>query len=207
MKHEQEKPKSESEPAKEEQHHSRHHPHHHAHEGPCVCSSKVKASEEALHQTQKEAAEFKDKYLRALAEVENSRKRLTKEKIESQAFVMQEVICSFLEPLDQMERALEHASAATGDVQVWAKGFEMLLAQFKQILESYDVVAFSALGGIFDPHLHEALEVEERTDVPEGTILYEFKKGYKMGQKTIRPAKVRVSQVPQKVETIQEQQE
>lgn len=177
--------------------HSHHHAHHHHHHGSCgegTCSCSQKEEEATSHL--KEAAEYKDKYLRALAEIENSRRRLTKEKLESQAFAIQEVIIQFLEPLDHMESALQHAAKLTGEVAVWAKGFEMLLQQFHNVLTSYDVIPYVSLGAPFDPYLHEAIEVEERSDVPEGTILFEFKRGYKMGQKTIRPAKVRVSQKP-----------
>ena len=178
-------------------HHEHHHEEHHEHKhGHCSCSAKGHTHEEAFHKAKEEASEFKDKYLRALAEIENSRKRLTKEKYESQALVVQEVISSFLDPLDQMESALLHAEKAQGDVQMWAKGFEMLLQQFHRILESYNVISFSSLGSLFDPHRHEALETEERSDVPAGTILKEYKKGYKIGEKTLRPAKVCVSKMP-----------
>jgi len=169
-------------------------------EGPLTSPPKdqqeAKASGEALMNALNEVKEYKDKYLRALAEIENSRKRLTREKLDSQAIAIQGVISDFLEPLDHMEQALKHASLLVGDVQVWAQGFQMILQQFYQVLESYDVTSFSSVGMLFDPHLHEAIEVEERADVQEGIILHEFKKGYKMGSKTVRPAKVRVAQMP-----------
>jgi molecular chaperone GrpE len=155
-----------------------------------------KEAEEALERALSEGKEFKDKYLRALAEMENSRKRLTREKLESQTIAVQSVVSDFLEPLDHLEQALKHASSFKGDVAVWAQGFQMILQQFHQVLESYDVISFSSVGMLFDPNLHEAIEVEENADAKEGTILHEFKKGYKMGSKTVRAAKVRVAQLP-----------
>ena len=116
--------------------------------------------------------------------------------MESQSIAVQGVVSEFLEPLDHMEQALKHASALVGDVAVWAQGFTMILQQFHQVLESYDVHPFVSIGTLFDPNRHEAIEVEEKSDVPEGTILHEFKKGYTMGTKTVRPAKVRVAQMP-----------
>lgn len=147
-----------------------------------------------------EAKDYKDKYLRALAEIENSRKRLTREKLESQSLAIQNVIVDFLEPLDHLEQALQHASNFTGEVKAWSQGFQMILQQFFQVLQSYDVSSFASIGMAFDPNLHEAIEVEERSDMQEGTVVYEFKKGYKMGAKTVRPAKVRVAQMPKEVE-------
>ncbi len=145
---------------------------------------------------EKEAQEWKDKYLRALAEIENSRKRLMREKAESQGFAIQNVIVDLLQPFDQLEMALEHADKAPQEVKAWAMGFQMILEHFRQVFSSYDVRAISGIGHLFDPHLHEAIETEEKTDVPEGTIIQEFQKGYRMGSKTIRPAKVKVATTP-----------
>lgn len=170
----------------------------------CTCGKEsdalVSNEENEILKLQQELQEYKDKYLRALAEIENSRKRLMREKLESQSIAIQSAIIEFLEPLDHFELAMNHAKLASSEVSAWAKGFEMILQQLFQVLEAYDVRAVSSVGAMFDPHLHEAIEVEERTDVPEGTIIREFKKGYTMGQKTIRPAKVLVAQAPKEDE-------
>ncbi len=137
--------------------------------------------------------DWKDKYLRALAEIENSRKRLMREKAEAQGFAIQNVVLDMLQPFDQLEMALEHANKASDEVKNWAFGFKMILDHFRQVFSVYDVHSFTAVGQIFDPHQHEAIEMEERTDIPEGTITKEFQKGYRIGNKTIRPAKVVVA--------------
>ena len=70
---------------------------------------------------------------------------------------------------------------------------EMILSQFNEILSSHKVVSFSAVGAVFDPHYHEAIEIEETTDAEDGKILSEFAKGYRCGDRIIRPAKVKVA--------------
>lgn len=140
-----------------------------------------------------ELKEYKDKYFRALADGENTRKRLQKEKIESQSFAIQNAILDFLQPLDHFEQALKASVQASKEVQNWVVGFQMILSQLKQVLESHDVTSFESVGKEFDPHFHEAIETEERDDVAEGTVLQEFLRGYKMGTRVIRPARVKVA--------------
>jgi len=161
----------------------------------------VEGPEEGLEKIQAEAKEFKDKYLRALAELENTRKRLSREKIESQSFAIQNVVLDLLQPIDHFEQALNHAEHADKAVAHWAKGFEMILQQLKQVLEDHGVTSFTSLSQQFDPHLHEAVETEESEEVAEGTIIFEFHKGYKLGNRTIRAARVRVATRPKNNET------
>lgn len=142
---------------------------------------------------EKEAKEFKDKYLRALAEMENLKKRLYKEKDEETRFAIEKTIIEFLHPLDNFENALKFADSSSPEVKNWCSGFHMIIAQFKEVLLNHGVTAYHALGNNFDPHLHEAMEVEETNEVPDGKILEEFIKGYKANNRVIRPAKVKVA--------------
>ena len=143
-----------------------------------------------------ELQEYKDKYLRALAEAENTRKRLAREKVESQSYAVQNIVTDLLQPIDHFEQALRHAEEAKGDITTWAKGFEMILEQLRQVLSDHGVSSYPSLNVPFDPHMHEAVETEERPDVPEGTVVFEFQKGYRLGGRTIRPARVRVATRP-----------
>ncbi|MBS0634096.1 MAG: nucleotide exchange factor GrpE [Verrucomicrobia bacterium] len=143
-----------------------------------------------------ELAEFKDKYFRALAETENTRKRLQKEKIESQSYAIQDVVLDFLQPLDHFEQALNASQNASDDVKHWAIGFRMILQQLKQVIQDNGISTYEAVGEMFDPHLHEAIETEETTAFSEGTVTQEFTRGYKMGTRVIRPAKVKVATAP-----------
>jgi len=161
-----------------------------------VQPNSVAKEEDPLSKLTTELNDWKDKYLRSLAESENMRKRLQKEKIESQSYAIQNVIVDFLQPLDHFEQALKKAEAQTGDVRTWAQGFEMILSQFKQILADHGVSSFDSKGKTFDPHEHEAIETEETLAHPPGTVIEEFVRGYKLSGRVIRPAKVKVATTP-----------
>lgn len=145
---------------------------------------------------QEELDAFKDKYYRALAEGENARKRLAKEKQEMLRFGIDNAVAEFLPVIDNFETALFHADNASGEIKNWATGFQMILTQFKEALHNHGIVAFHSEGNQFDPLQHDAVEIDETTDLPEGTILQEFTKGYKSATRTIRPARVKVARAP-----------
>ncbi len=150
--------------------------------------------------------EFKDKYFRILAEMENLRKRMQKEKQEMTRFGIENVIAEVLLPIDTFENALSFTAQMSEDTRNWAKGFEMILGQFKEILGNHNVVAFHSNGEMFDPHKHEAVEVEETTDHPDGMILQEFLKGYKSGDRVLRAARVKVAKLPSEKQESQEKE-
>jgi molecular chaperone GrpE len=140
-----------------------------------------------------EVVDYKDKYLRLLADVENSRKRMQKEKQDMMRFSIDTILSDILNPLDQLENALKFADQMSGDVKNWALGFQMILNQFKDVLSSNGVTAFASEGEHFDPAKHEAVETEETNAVPDGTVLKEFVKGYRSGDRIIRAARVKVA--------------
>lgn len=140
-----------------------------------------------------ETEEYKDKYLRLLAEMENTRKRLQKEKQDMMRFSIDNVISDFLMPMDNLENALKHTQGMSQETINWVRGFEMILEQFKDVLSQNGIAPFTSKGTAFDPHLHDAVEVEESEDCLDGVILQEYTKGYKSGSRVIRPARVKVS--------------
>lgn len=140
--------------------------------------------------------EYKDKYFRLLAETENMRKRMQKEKQEMTRFSIEQIVADLLLPLDNLENALKFANQMEGEVKNWATGFQMIATQFKDALLNHDVAPFSSVGQQFDPSIHEAVEVEHTNEHPEGTVLHEFIKGYKSKERTIRPARVKVAKAP-----------
>lgn len=144
-------------------------------------------------QKEQEEIDYKNKYLQALAENENTRKRMQKEKEEMARFAIQSALEDFLSPIDNFENALSFADKMNDEVKNWAKGFEMILAQLKDSMAHHGVTPFLALGQPFDPELHEAVEVEETEDFEEGIIMAEFVRGYKCGTRVLRPAKVKVA--------------
>jgi molecular chaperone GrpE len=147
---------------------------------------------------EEELNEYKNKYLRLLADQENSRKRLQKEKQETVRFAIENTVSEFLPMFDNFENALNFSQSSSKEVQQWACGFQMILSQFRDILHNYGIVAFHSEGNLFNPHFHEAMELVETEEHPDGTIIEEFAKGYKSGKRTIRPAKVKVAKSPQK---------
>ena len=146
-----------------------------------------------------EAADYKDKYLRILAESENARRRMQKERQEMMKFAIQDIIIDFLRPLDQFETALNFAEQMSDEVKNWAIGFEMILKQFKDVFVSHGVTSYSVKEGVhFDPHYHEAVELVETDEHEPGTVIKEILKGYSIGDRTIRPAHVKVAKVVDK---------
>lgn len=159
-------------------------------------SSEEKNHLERIQTLETELKECHEKHLRLLAEMENSRKRLMKEKQEMTRFGIENVIADFLSPMDNLENALKFVHQMSDETRNWARGFEMILGQFKEVLTEHGVASFDSVGTSFDPHMHEAVEVEETSSVPEGQIVVEFVKGYKSAQRTLRPARVKVAKAP-----------
>lgn len=149
--------------------------------------------EEVVEQNVETEEDYREKYFRMIAEMENQRKRLTREKSEANKYAVRGVIRDILQPFDSMENALKFAKQTEGEVSQWAEGFLMILDQFKEILFSHGVEPFTSVGTHFDPHKHEAIDTEEAVDAEDGMILEEYQKGYMMEGKTLRPAKVKVA--------------
>ena len=140
-----------------------------------------------------EVIDYKDKYLRLLADVENTRRRMQKEKQDMMRYAIDTVILDILTPIDQLESALKFAEQMPGEVKNWAMGFQMILNQFKEVLSSNGITSFVSEGEHFDPAKHEAVEMEETDAFPDGTVIKEFIKGYRSGDRIIRAARVKVT--------------
>lgn len=149
---------------------------------------------------EEEIKALKEKNLHLLADMENLRKRLHKEKLEMNRFAIDHVLAEILRPLDNFENALGFTDKMSPETKNWALGFEMILNQFKEVLHHHHVRPFSSTGEQFDPHRHEAVEVEETDEIPEGTITHELVKGYKSGERILRAARVKVAKRPTKEE-------
>jgi molecular chaperone GrpE len=158
--------------------------------------NKTFSKKEKKKNLHKELKEYQEKYLRLLADLENSRKRMQKEKSETIRFAIENTICDFLPALDNFENALKLSEKAPEEIQKWATGFKMILSQFRDVLHSNGIVAYHSEGNLFDPHFHEAMELIETTEHPDGMILEEFAKGYKSGTRTLRASRVKVAKSP-----------
>lgn len=167
-------------------------------ENHCGCNGEKCKCDTAPMPTPKEVIneinlDYKDKYLRMLAEGENARKRLQKEKHETIRFAIENTVSEFIPVLDNFENALKFSQTSSEEVKNWAIGFQMILAQFRDVMHNHGIVAYHSEGNLFDPHFHEAMEIVETDQHPDGTILEEYAKGYKSQHRTVRPAKVKVA--------------
>ena len=155
---------------------------------------KIITLKESEHQKLiKEAADYKDKYVRLLAEFDNVRKRMEREKTEFIKFANEELLTQFLSILDDLERSVEAAKAKHEDYEAFLKGIEIVMAHVYEMLKTNNVKPIEARGKMFDPHFHEALLQEETDKFKEGTIIEEFQKGYTLDSRIIRTSKVKVA--------------
>lgn len=141
----------------------------------------------------REGAEFKDKYVRLLAEFDNVRKRTEREKQEFIKYANEGLLEQFLAILDDLERSVDAAKAKHEDYDAFLKGIEMVMAHVYELLKKNNVKSIEAKGKMFDPHLHEALMQEETDQFKEGAVIEEFQKGYFFDSHVIRTAKVKVA--------------
>ena len=139
-----------------------------------------------------QAAELKDRLLRAQAEWDNSRKRILREKEEAVRYAGEAFLERLLPVLDNFEMGMQAAKSAT-DAKAIAQGLEMVLAQFQQALRDSGVEVIDAVGKPFDPHRHEALGHHESDEHPEGHVLTQMRKGYKLKDRLLRAASVFVA--------------
>jgi molecular chaperone GrpE len=144
-----------------------------------------------------QVTELKDKLLRGQAEWDNSRKRILKDKEESVRYAGESLLEKLLPVLDNFEMGMQAAKTAT-DAKAIAQGFEMVLAQFQQVLREAGVEPVDAVGHAFDPHRHEALGHQDSEEHPEGHVIMQTRKGYKLKDRLLRPASVFVARKPEK---------
>ncbi len=151
--------------------------------------------EERLSTLAAERDEYKDRMLRVAAEFENWKKRARKEQTDSVAEARERVLKDMLEVVDYLERAVGMQTAGNGVVDGPAvlKGVDLVLRLLKQKLERYEVRPFDAAGQPFDPRVHEAISRVEHAEIPAGSVAAELQKGYRVGERLLRPAMVSVS--------------
>ena len=139
-----------------------------------------------------QAAELKDRLLRSQADWDNSRKRILREKEDSVRFAGEALLEKLLPVLDNFEMGMQAAKTAT-DPKAIAQGLEMVLAQFQQVLRDSGVETIDAVGHPFDPHRHEALGQHESDEHPEGHVVTQLRRGYKLKDRLLRAASVFVA--------------
>ena len=148
------------------------------------------------------AAEAEEVRLRALAEMENFKKRLQREKDEQARYATDSVLSDLLPTLDNLDLALQYGSQSEACKDMLT-GVDMTRRLLLDAVKKHGLEPVGAVGDAFDPELHEAIAQEESADVPPGHILQIMQKGYKLKDRLLRPAKVMVSAKPSKHVSVQ----
>jgi molecular chaperone GrpE len=154
-------------------------------------AARIAELEAQLAQVRQEAAENWNKYVRERAEQENFRKRQERVLADRVQHQKKALFHKLLDVLDNVERALVYED--TLDKAQLQQTLRMLHWQMNEVLRSEGLAPVPTVGETFNPYLHEAIEAVESSDQPEGTIIEEARKGYTLGEETLRPARVKVS--------------
>ena len=148
--------------------------------------------EDEFSQLKVEAAEYLDGWQRARAEFANYKKRVERESEEVRQRIASEIILRYLNIMDDLERAIDNAPDEQ-DMLEWVSGIELIYQKFGALLEAEGVEPIETEGERFDPNLHEAISYEESEEYEGGSIIAVTQSGYKLGDRIIRPAMVRVA--------------
>ena len=157
--------------------------------------NKLKKKEAEIKHLKKEMAKLKEEYLRQLAEKENLRKRVEREKSEFYDYALSELLKEFLVVLDNFERALEAQDESDG--KSFREGIQMIYKQLCDLLLKQGVTPIEVKEKKFDPYFHQAFATEESEEVKEPQISEELQRGYKLRDRLLRPSLVKVI-VPKK---------
>lgn len=146
----------------------------------------------AYEQLKAERDQLVDRLARLQAEFENARKRAERERQDFKDYATGNVVERFLPVLDNFELALK----ATGSADQLRSGVELIVKQMEDVLRQLEVLPVPAVGEEFDPRHHEALGTVERNDLPDQHVAVEIRRGYKLRERLLRPAMVRVAANP-----------
>lgn len=152
----------------------------------------------ALRDKASQADALRDRCLRAVADLDNLRKRAARERQEAVQYANQALLEKLVPALDNLDMALTAVASAQGNsLESLKRGVEMVLAQLKTTLKEAGLEEIHAEGQPFDPTWHEAVAEHETTEAPEGHVVQQLRKGYRLNQRLLRPANVVVARLPQ----------
>jgi len=140
-------------------------------------------------------AEAKDRYLRSAADFENYKKRARQQQLETIQHASSELIGRLLPALDDLHKALDHKPV--GVDESWVKGLELSVRKLEEALGAHGLEAIHSVGEPFDPKLHEAIGYEESAEHPEDTVTSELRRGYRIRDRVVRPALVKLARQPE----------
>lgn len=160
-------------------------------------TAELVASRAELKRLEEENAELKDRVQRRQADFENYRKRVERERTETYNRVVSDVAAKLLPVVDNLKRALEAEASVeaseSDEFRHFLSGVDLISKQLNGVLDALGVKPIAAIGEKFDPHIHEAVVTEATDDFEPDTVMQEIVSGYRLGDKLIRPALVKVA--------------
>lgn len=160
-----------------------------------VAEEASSSAAEQLAAAQEESRQHYERYLRSVADLENYRRRATREREELRRASVSGLLEEFLPVLDNLDLGLQTAANHPEAANV-AQGFEMVADQIRAILERQGVQEIHPQGEAFDPHKHESLTHQPHDEIPDGHVVQVIRKGYSLNERLLRPASVVVSSGP-----------
>jgi len=157
-------------------------------------SAAASSMEAKIAELESALAEARDRHLRLAADFDNYKKRARQEQVETIQHASAELIGRLLPGLDALHNALDHKPDGV-DV-AWSKGIELSVRKLEEALGAHGLEAIESVGAPFDPKLHEAIGHEESSEHPEDTVVSELRRGYRIRDRVVRPALVRVARPP-----------
>ncbi len=145
-----------------------------------------------LEQTKAQSQEYLEGWQRARAEFANYKKRVARDQEDARLRIAANTLSKYLGVIDDLERALKERPE-DGEAAAWAEGIELIYRKMYGVLETEGVEVIDAEGEHFDPTLHEAISHDESEDHEEGDVIEVVQPGYRLGERVLRPAMVRVA--------------
>ncbi len=152
-------------------------------------AGELESLKQKLAETEAKSAENLDGWQRAVAEFQNYKKRMERDREAEKAWMKGELIKKVLPVLDDLERALLNRP----DQDAWANGIELITRKLQSILEAEGIERIEAEGKVFDPNYHEAISYESAEGIESGSVIAIIQNGYMLGDRVVRPALVRVA--------------
>jgi molecular chaperone GrpE len=149
--------------------------------------------ETELQRAERERDEYKDRWLRAQAEIQNQARRLRADRDEAVRYANADFVRALLPVVDDLERSLAAASKEGAEPAALVDGVRIVYDHLLKILSEHHVERIESVGQPFDPTCHEALTQQPSTEHPSGTVLHEMQKGYRLKERLLRPARVIIS--------------
>lgn len=158
-------------------------------------SRAMSSMESRIAELESDLAEAKDRRLRLAADFDNFKKRTRQEQLETIQHASADLIARLLPALDDLHKALDHKPRGVDDA--WVKGLELSVRKLDEALSAHGLEPIDAVGAHFDPKQHEAIGYEESAEHPEDTVTSELRRGYRIRDRVVRPALVKVARPPE----------